>query len=249
MNLDAFNESFRFNDCPVWKCSSCLNGTLIFDKKRFTIFETKASKKAREEYEDWDPTWINEHFSGILSCSNPKCQDKYIISGTISTDIEYDSDEKLEVGTQNFYPQYIYPIIHIFEIPDETPDEIVEAIKKAFLLYWVDNSACGNAIRTVVESIMDDKKIRKTATKSTGKRTKISLHKRLENFSLKYKDVGTLLMAIKWIGNTASHSDELYKDDLLDGFEFLKVSLEKLYTSNEKEILKKATEINKRKKP
>ena len=55
--------------------------------------------------------------------------------------------------------------------------------------------------------------------------------------------------AIKWIGNAGSHEGEITNEDLLDGFDLLKYSVEKLYGSHDKEIATMTKKINKRRRP
>lgn len=249
MNIDkdAFNESFTLSDFPTWKCSTCNKGNLDYGNE--TVFETVESMKEREDYvDDWDETWIRKHFIGTLKCNNQKCREIYSFAGEIDHDVDHEEENGNEIITVRYYPKYIFPILYLFSIPEEAPSEVIVSIERAFKLYWVDNSACGNAIRTVVEVIMNDKNIRRTTTIS-GKRKKLSLHTRIENFQNKYNEIGNILMAIKWIGNVASHDDELYKEELLDGFDFLKVAIDKLYATHEKDLEKRVSEINKRKKP
>jgi hypothetical protein len=101
-----------------------------------------------------------------------------------------------------------------------------------------------------VELILDKFKIKKTTNNSDGKRKKVALHHRIEQFKVKYSSAAELLMAIKWIGNVGSHSSEaLTRDDILDGMEMLEHVVNMLFESESKRIKTLVKTINKRKGP
>ncbi len=76
------------------------------------------------------------------------------------------------------------------------------------------------------------------------------LHKRIERFKIKNPEQAESLMAIKWIGNSGSHtSTSLTKDDILDSFEILEYVTTKLYETDTKRITQLTKQINKKKKP
>jgi len=56
-------------------------------------------------------------------------------------------------------------------------------------------------------------------------------------------------MAIKWIGNAGSHYGDIDQNDIFDGFDLLKYSIDKIYNSHEKEIVNMTKKINKKRKP
>jgi hypothetical protein len=56
-------------------------------------------------------------------------------------------------------------------------------------------------------------------------------------------------MAVKWIGNAGSHTEAIYTEDLLDGFDILNSSLDKLYSDYDKQITQISSQINKRERP
>lgn len=247
INREAFNESFTNYNIPDWNCPSCRKGKLFLDKKNITVYETNESKKDQRDL-DWEPYWLVRYFIGIIICNNPKCKEVITIAGNVKTEEDY-NDEQDQSYTDNYYPCYIFPIINIFRIPEDTPSDVVEAILSAFKVFWIDKSACANAIRTAVEIILNDKRVLKTELTKSKKRRNRSLHDRIELFGKKDPKVAEHLMAIKWIGNVGSHQGEITNEDLLDGFELLKHSLEKLYTSHEKNIAEITRQINKRRKP
>jgi len=247
IDRDSFNENFTIYDFPDWHCSTCQKGKLFFNKKNITIYETKESKMNRAEFDNRELDLVDKYFIGTITCNNPECKEIFIIAGNLY--LEENIDDSSGKGyTELYYPKYIFPTINIFKIPEETPFDVQDSIIIAFKIFWIDKPSCANAIRTTVDTILTDKKIRKIEI-INNKRKKLTLHKRIELFKSKNHEIANCLMAVKWIGNSGIHEKEITNDDLLDGFEILKHSIEKLYTTHEKEFAQKVKQINKRKKP
>lgn len=248
IDRESFDDNFTTYDIPDWNCSSCHKGKLLFDKKNITEFET-AESKLNQKHEAWEPFWLDKYFHGTLICNNPKCKEIFTIAGQIKIEEDYDS-EGGATYTSCYYPEYFYPTLHLFKIPEDTPSDVEDSIKAAFKVFWVDKSACANSIRTTVEVILNDKKVPKTELiVKKKKRRSLSLHERIELFEKKNKEVANYLMAIKWIGNAGSHEGEISNEDILDGFDLLIYSIDKLYTAHDKVIAQMTKQINKRKKP
>jgi len=113
-------------------------------------------------------------------------------------------------------------------------------------LFFADYGASANHIRIALERILDHLKVKKFELKR-GKRVFISLHKRILLLPSKYNDVSDLLFAIKWLGNTGSHSHKITIDDVMDAYEILEVVLNEIIENKTKKIKKMAKKINKRK--
>ena len=82
-----------------------------------------------------------------------------------------------------------------------------------------------------------------------GKRIPITLHNRINLFSQDFPILKDVLTSIKWIGNYASHNEQITRDDILDGYYLLEFSLNKIYDNEEDEIKKITKKIIKTKKP
>ena len=80
------------------------------------------------------------------------------------------------------------------------------------------------------------------------KRVGLPLHARIIEYRKKNQQLADLLLAVKWIGNSGSHDSKITKDDTLDAYRILEYVLTKLYSNNETELIKMATQINKMKK-
>lgn len=246
IDRDSFDDHFTTYKIPDWSCSTCHKGKLLFDTKKVTVHETNESKKDRDN-KDWEPYWIAQHFHGTITCDNPKCKEVFTIAGRVNVEEDYD-EENGQTYTDCYYTEYIFPTLHIFKIPEDTPSDVEEAILSAFKVFWIDKSGSANSIRKTVEIILNDKRVLRTELTKRKKRRNLSLHERIELFD-KNTEVANYLMAIKWIGNAGSHEGEITNEDLLDGFDLLKYSIEKLYASHDKEIAQMTKRINKRRKP
>ncbi len=80
---------------------------------------------------------------------------------------------------------------------------------------------------------MDHMKVSKQITTKRGKSQDLALHARIELFAKTSPDVGSKLLAIKWIGNSGSHSDQLQSEDILDVFDLLSYAFGEIFEKNQ----------------
>jgi hypothetical protein len=245
-----WKNNFNTDNIPNWPCPHCSIGILESNKGSFSVMETEASKRFQKELA-WEPEWTDGVFSGILTCNNNKCNEKTIVSGKMSVEASYfyDKDGNQDQSyEESLTPLLFIPALKVLEISSECPAEIEEAVIESFKLFWVDSSSCCNKIRIVVELIMNQQRVGKTYLKGK-KRKRYNLHDRIVLFAKKRKAESEQLMAIKWIGNSGSHSsDKNTKDDALDAYDILENVLNRLYQKTT-HIEKLSKKINKRKKP
>ncbi|HAT3994257.1 TPA: DUF4145 domain-containing protein [Elizabethkingia anophelis] len=247
-----FKNEFTLSNIPDYTCPTCKKSLLNKDENNFNLYESSTSLSLKN-HEAWEPDWMYGSFLGLLKCNNISCSEVVIITGNYKS-FEYEEYDEisntpcLDVGNL-LTPTFFNPAIQLFQLNENIPEAISEEIKESFKLYWTDSSSCANKVRKVIELIMDNLKIPKTHLKSK-KRVRYSLHQRIENFKIKNHNQGELLMAIKWIGNSGSHSsDKISHDDLLDSYEILELLTEKLYGKHLQHIEKISKDINKKKKP
>lgn len=244
-------ESFSISSIPDWPCPTCGKALLGIDKKDFRFEETPESIRDHS-HEDWDPDFINYRFIGFLRCTNVKCKDIVTFTGAGGVELNsyYDHDGSRESDYEDYFvPKYFIPALHLFKINVNCPREILNQIVEAFSLYWCDSSACANKIRIALEMIMDDHGIKKTYINSKKERRELALHSRIELLGKKIPALRDHLIAIKWIGNSGSHIGKLERVDLIDAFNLLEYSIEKLYDGREKHLKKISKQINKTKSP
>ena len=220
MNRELYIKEFVSEKQPGgWPCGECFAGTIQI-KDNF-IFTKDGS------------------YAGHFKCTNPACLKDYTSVGKTTYYSQYFRGEvqKQFVGTKykRFYPTFFTPTLCLFKLPKELSLKISSAIENSFKLFWTDANSSGNAIRIALEYLMDD-----LGVSQDGK-----LHSRIERFQKTNQELGDLLMAIKWIGNAASHGDDLNKNELLDAYEILFQFFAKYYPDEKFEKIKlKAEEIN-----
>ena len=241
-------ENLKFSklDNPQIPCPFCDTGFLrSFDNS--LVF--KEMDGTFEINDVWDLPYQTYVFSLLLSCENSNCKSSIFSVGRGYVEIIdiYDTDDPKPV--KFFEPFYFYPALNIIPISSNYPKVIVDSLKKSFSLFFTDLESCANKIRICIEDLMDDKKVKKYEIAKAKKRNILNLHRRIEIFNLKYSDLGSFLLSIKWITNWGSHNSSLTKGDVLKAYEILDFVLNTLYDNPKKKMLTLTKEINKRKKP
>lgn len=222
---------------PAWRCPHCSDGALTLIKDSLKRTETAASLKAHD-HPDWGPEMNVDRFSMKMKCM--KCNDPVLCVGTTRTIEEYDGDLGW-VFSDALVPTYFEPYVPVILIPSKCPDSVSDQVLKASSLIWCSPASSGNKIRVAVEQLMDEQGIPKNKNDT--------LDYRIQIFASKNKDIGEKLRAIKWIGNTGSHSDNLELEDVLDAFELLEFCLEELYEGRSTRLKALAASINFHKAP
>lgn len=237
-----------FAKFPSWLCPSCQGGTLVLNKDTFSFVETGPSQK-EHAHEAWDPDWIDERFIGLLVCQNEECGQIVAIGGRTHHEEDFDWDGQEQNWAREFEPAFMTPAPPVFPVPEKCPKAVRHELKKAFSLYWFDTGSCANRLRAAAETLLTDRNIPRTMLNRKGKRERLSLHARIENFKQADPRSADYLLAIKWLGNVGSHVnvDELGRDDLLNGFELFEHLVELVYVQREKHLKKIAKSINSRK--
>ena len=248
IDRDLWLGPFKLSEFPKWKCPSCFFGLLELSKKSISIKPNSKLFKdtSRKNY---------KQFTAIFECSNEKCQENVVLVGDYLKKLKEGRHIGVDPSDYNrlYFPLYFYPSPHIFEIPEYICPEVELRLIEVFELYWTNTSACANAMRKVVDEILNDKKIRKKSSKKdkNGKYPRLTLHQRLDLFKKekpKYKDVTEMLIAVKWIGNSGSHETSVDEDKLLDGLEILEYVIYDIYDESQlKRIKRLTTSINNKK--
>lgn len=252
---EFWNTELKQFEIPKFECPICFKGLIISDKEQVMEKMTTYSSSI------FDLT-MNErdyqgHFISISKCNNPDCSEITTIAG--ETKLRYagkgnnyndDKEEFIFQGNKiSYIVRYTNPGIRLFEIPENTPEEIIEIIDESFKLFWIDEDSCGNKIRSGVEKLLDLQKINKIAINKKRKRQYLNLHQRIEKFKDKNLVVSNYLFSLKWIGNQGSHNRfQLSRKELVDAYKILQLSLINLYDKTNVEVDKLTRKINKEKK-
>jgi hypothetical protein len=240
---------FTRDRIPDWTCPTCLTGLLTLKKESF--FSDERCYSRDHGHEAWDPEWIEYTYSCLLYCGNEKCKEVVASSGVGSVDWSMGQDENGEY--QEFYedyfkPKHFQPALKLITLPSDCPESVKSLIEDSFCLFFQSPSAAANCIRAAVEQLLTELKI-KRFNSTNGKRRIISLHQRIALLPNHYSEVRDLILAIKWLGNAGSHSqDALTMDDVLDAYELLEHVLQEIYAQKAKKMKALAKKINKRAK-
>jgi len=240
-----WSERYFVEDFPNWPCEHC--GSRVRIDRKHLLAEEAAESREAHGHDAWEPEWMFGQFVALLKCDG--CGNAVGSAGTwdVVEDSPTDYMTRPEL-LKRYAPQFFTHPPRIIAIPDETPEAIEKEIRRAFSLFWTDVASCGNAIRTAVEVVLDERRVRKTET-TKGKRRRLTLHRRIEAFAQRDGQAAAWLLAVKWIGNAGSHVSTLGREDLYDGFDLLEHVLEHLYSPKSKRVTRLTQRINKRKGP
>jgi hypothetical protein len=231
-----------------WICPRCNSGILHVNNDKF-LSEDNATTRQFMHHVDFNMPWDIEYtFTAVLTCTNPKCKEVVICTGKGGVDVADqtrlpDGNIDTEYG-DIFKPVFFYPPLHIFQIPEATPENVKKAIISSFSLVFNNQPAAANQIRIALECLLTHLKVKRFET-TRGKRRRLNLHKRIELLPTKYKKIKEVCIAIKWLGNAGSHCDDkITFDDVFDGYDMLSFILEELYDNKHTHVKKLANKIN-----
>ncbi len=230
----AFDESYT----PQWHCPSCDNGTLKLKPDSLDYYETGESI-SRHGDPDWDSDSIEYRFSARFECNT--CLELTTCIGkgveTVYCDSSTEVDEVIYVD--EFMPLFFSPPVPLSQIPKKCPDSVRRAITSAFQIAWADYPAAANRLRVAIEKLVDE-----VAPQNSGLS---KLHAKIEALKETHAEQYELLMAVKWLGNNASHDDNLQEYDLAYGFKILDLVLKELYLYDKEGLVQMAKEVIKNK--
>lgn len=243
-DLRLFADRVTRNDWPHVTCPVCLVGYVALDA--ISEFETMESQGWRAD-DNWEPDYIEGHFTGTLSCALPSCREVVVVCGTYEVDYVRGPDGGWYGEVDSFYRlKYTSPALPLLAFPDGTPDDVRASAIQAGALVWVDPGAAANRLRTSIENLLTAKKVaRFSIDKKKHRRNRLPTHSRIERFEKAYPDAAEALMAVKWLGNDGSHeSGGLTSIDVIDGADLLQHALKLIYDDEAKSLMQRARQIN-----
>lgn len=235
-------EFIKMEDLEDFICPNCHKGRL---QNKENIFSDATDEDTILSSILFDESYLRWSFCGIVKCNNNKCDKTTTIAGVWKKFPEksWDFDEtneprEINIFTKKYKIKYIDPAIILIKIPPSTPELLTEIIVSSFELFWIDQNACWNKVRVLIEKLLDLKRVKKGKTLHA----RIQLH--LNTNELKQNR--TKLEAIKWIWNDGSHENNLSRKDLQDVYEILEDVLTELFDSEKKKIAVKVRKIIKK---
>lgn len=220
------NQYLTVNSCPAYPCVICQKGSLVLVKNSLRFKEDAESANShKHEGFDWD--WVSYTFTAWAQCTHPSCKQEYALSGVGG--IEPQMNEEGEFVFEDYFlPKSCNPMPDIIEFPPKCPNDVIKELRTAFTVFWINNAACASRLRVALELLMTHLGVPKSKQIKSGKLLDMSLHDRIDAFAQKETPIGTQLMALKWLGNTASHDSTVETDDLLDAFEIMEYALKEI---------------------
>lgn len=221
MNREVWKIDYFSESEPTdWICSKCFSGSL-FPKAKPVINR-------------------NDKFTVHLKCSYSRCYEEYACLGKVKY---FSSLTRYEVSKiyegpkyKRFYPLHFSSTLRLFSLNHIIPQSVTACIDESFDDFWSDICSSANALRRALEKLFDELDVPEEK----------NLHQRIENY--KSSSLAKLFSAIKSIGNSGSHGDNLTRKDLLDVYVIFEHCLEELFpTGDKRSAFKLADEINSRK--
>ena len=249
IDRDLWRPHWQEGEYPSLSCPNC-SAPLNFDD------DSLAVRMSAHNIQLVDQTDI-EHalagFSAWLVCGHSKCSQAVAVSGYCTYRYAYDHEGKtIKQRVPPFSPKSLLPAPPLITFDSDVLfyklsriEPIRDVLRVSFDLFWLDGEACANRLRLALELILKDWGFPPTDADEKF----ITLHNRIDNWHARYGalTVATSLMAIKWLGNIASHETGIPRDRLLDAYEIFSRLLKRLYPPDEHDIDQLADEIVKSK--
>jgi hypothetical protein len=251
LDRKLYKLPFSRNNTPDWSCPTCNKGILRLKENTFHDEERRYSREAHS-HEAWEPEWIEYVYTCILVCTNDKCKEVVVSTGTGSVDwdiVEDVNGEPDQVYSDFFIPKYFQPHLRLFKVPEGCPETVSGLLNDSFKLFFSSPNSAANNVRAAIEELLTELKIKRFST-ANGKRRFINLHQRIGLLPAKYTPFKDMILAIKWLGNAGSHGNaEVTMDDVMDAYELTQHILEEIYEPKSKKLKAIARKVNKKKGP
>ena len=233
------------NALPALPCCACQIGFLNIVPDSLEAIETGPSEDAKS-HDAWELEWMDLRFTAFYRCTNPRCRHVVAVAGKMGyeSDYEYLPNGDCEPRADPHYtPLAFAEPPHIIRVCEQCPATVSAHLNRSFGLYWMDRRSCATAIRSAVESLLDDRNVPREIQRHPGKPARIPLHDRIVRFQETDLDSGKLLLAIKVIGNVGTHQDDISFDDLLTGYEILDHVIDRVYSGRDARVAGLAGEV------
>lgn len=211
---------------PRWECPYCQSASLDFvDGSLVTHVDPDGLK--HEHSSDYHPNEYEYVFHAFLRCVNRSCRG--IVSCHGAAYVFNAGDGEIVCYEKSFAPRHFHPSINYFRLSEKYPEAVRRNLQRSFSAYWGDLSASLNCLRTAVEAILDNQKIRAFSEKGG----RINLNQRIDAYVERNKDSrnADLFHALRILGNDGSHctDDKIEDCFVLHAFDMTEVLLKSLY--------------------
>lgn len=213
---DLPTAGFTEDSIPQWCCPECLNASLEVVKDSFHYHRSAYSIRNRKQ--DWyDVDHETFVFHCMLQCSRRICQESVAVSGTGSVESEPDDQQERWIYYVVFRARSFVPPLPVFSVPEDCPDNIKRQLKNIAALLPLSGSATVNAIRVVLEMILDEYENPEGAENSEREPKYVPLTQRIENNKVKLGNHYQAFSALKDVGNYGSHTEYPMSESDVEG--------------------------------
>ena len=254
MDRNLYKSSFTEQNPIKWMCPKCQKAPIKIKEKTLNFDLTSQSRENLDLLMKEELRFVYTCIFKCRTCSEIVTSNGYgrtieVLDPKVDDLESYQKNNGL-MDQMTFFPKYFYPHLSIFDIPVKTPNSVKKEINQSFELFFCNPSSSGNHLRIALEHLLTHFKIPKNRN-NKGKREPIFLGSRINTVvqnpkkHIKLDEVIDEIKAIKWLGNTASHSGkQLTKSDILDGYEMMEHVLHELFDNKKEHIKKLAKKIN-----
>lgn len=219
-----WNETFLENEIPALPCPWCDRGNLRYLNKTLRVEEPEADKIA-EQSGEITPLDVRYRFHLFLKCAVSTCGQVVSVHG----DAELYENKSWRHDEDRFCyalcPKGMHPAPPLATIPPETPDRVVDELRVAFSLFWVDLGSCANRLRISVERVLDEFGLPEG-----------TLFSRIKEFESADPAHAKTFDALRFVGNVGSHEGAVTRETILDSFEIFQDALAELYAKRSTRI-------------
>ncbi|WP_128085365.1 DUF4145 domain-containing protein [Pantoea deleyi] len=205
--------------CPGWLCPACQSASLAILPDTFMRFENAFTRLNKSE--DWfEPEHYAYIFNCMLQCARSTCREVVSVSGIGADEFDYQHDEERDYTgptyTEFFQARHFCPPLPLFLVPDACPDSVRCQLTEISSLLAAHPAAAANAIRSLLEVLLDDLKVPRAEARTNRTPRPLNLHGRLQNLKVIQAGHYDGMMALKMLGNAGSHGGKQIEQQHLD---------------------------------
>jgi hypothetical protein len=147
MNRSLWKSTLTKTWCPKWPCPECGRGALKLKEKPIQQYKTVQSRTAEHEVD------VRDRFACALECDH--CEDPIVVLGNVFLEEEPVDNEGSFEWMPHFMPLFFNPPLMIINVSRLCTKPIRNELILAFALYWCNQGAAANRIRSAVELLLD----------------------------------------------------------------------------------------------
>lgn len=227
-------ESFTQDRCPSWTCPGCMKETLRIVPGSF-FYRKTADTLTHEKEHYFDFYYVEYIFSCLLECELTGCSEPVAVTGRgwLTEDNSYDHrSQTLTESIPRFEARAFYPPLPLFIPPEDCPVSVIKELCEISALLNAHPSAATNAIRRLLETLLDEMTVPREIPREGKSPVKLKLHDRIERYPDILGEHQRGVMALKYLGNTGSHENkEIERQSLDDACQILENIIRQLYPS------------------